>query len=79
MRGEAGRLLPQLGPAPAGRLVNRDEGWRRERLFPGLAELLWAAARRSALALVIDDVQWADTESLDFLTVLARAVGRGIR
>ena len=73
VRGEAGRLLPQLGPAPAA-AGDRDEGWRRERLFSGLAELLWAAARQSALALVIDDVQWADSESLDFLTLLTRAV-----
>ena len=73
VRGEAGRLLPQLGPAPAV-VGGLDEGWRRERLFSGLAELLWAAARQSALALVIDDVQWADSESLDFLTLLTRAV-----
>jgi DNA-binding CsgD family transcriptional regulator/tetratricopeptide (TPR) repeat protein len=73
VRGEAGRLLPELGAAPAA-VGGQDEGWQRERLFSGLAELLWAAARRSALALVIDDVQWADSESLDFLTVLARAV-----
>ena len=73
VRGEAGRLLPQLGPAPAV-VGGLDEGWRRERLFSGLSELLWAAARPSALALVIDDVQWADSESLDFLTLLTRAV-----
>ena len=73
VRGEAGRLLPQLGPVPAA-VGDRDEGWRRERLFSGLAELLWAAARRSALTVVIDDVHWADSESLDFLTLLTRAV-----
>ena len=76
VRAEAGRLVPQLGaagPDVAG-ASGRDEGWRRERLFSGVAELLWAAAARSALSLVIDDVQWADGETLDFLTFVARAV-----
>jgi hypothetical protein len=33
-----------LSPAPAA-AAGPDEGWQRERLFSGLAELLWAAAR----------------------------------
>ncbi len=75
VRAEVGRLLPQLeaGEPDAG---GRDEGWRRERLFAGVAELLGAVTRRSAVVLVIEDVHWADSATLDCLTYLARA-GRG--
>jgi DNA-binding CsgD family transcriptional regulator/tetratricopeptide (TPR) repeat protein len=75
VRAEVGRLLPGLGsgsgPGPGG----RDEGWRRERLFAGVAELLAAVAGRSAagVGLVVEDVHWADSTTLDCLTFLARA------
>src|SRR5215471_308904 len=50
VRAEVERLLPQLGPgaAPA---AGRGEGWRRERLFAAVADLLGAAARRRGLSL----------------------------
>jgi DNA-binding CsgD family transcriptional regulator len=71
-RAEAARLLPRLqpaGPSEAG----RSGGWQREHMFSGLAELLAAAAaRRGGLVLVIEDVHWADSATLDFLTFLAR-------
>jgi DNA-binding CsgD family transcriptional regulator len=72
VRAEVERLLPQLEPGgtPAG---GRGEGWRRERLFAGVAELLGAVAQRSPAALVIEDVHWADSATLDCLTFLARA------
>jgi DNA-binding CsgD family transcriptional regulator/tetratricopeptide (TPR) repeat protein len=72
VRVEVGRLLPRLGSvedAPGG----RGEGWRRERLFAALAELLEAVARRAGFGLVIEDVHWADSATLDFLTFLVRA------
>jgi DNA-binding CsgD family transcriptional regulator/tetratricopeptide (TPR) repeat protein len=75
VRAEVGRLLPQLagGDSDAGEADQR-EGWRRERLFAGVAELLAAVARgsRSGLGLVVEDVHWADGETLDFLTYLTR-------
>jgi DNA-binding CsgD family transcriptional regulator/tetratricopeptide (TPR) repeat protein len=52
------------------------EAWRHERLFAAVAELLDGVARRSPLALLIEDVHWADTATLDFLTYLTRS-GRG--
>src|SRR5262249_11358517 len=73
--GEVVRLLPGLGPYRAG-ARGRGERWRRERLFSAVAELLGAAARRSGLGLVVEDVHWADAATLDCLTYLARA-GRG--
>jgi ATP/maltotriose-dependent transcriptional regulator MalT len=74
VRAEVARLLPQLEPGgtPAG---GRGEGWRRERLFAGVAELLAAVARPRGLGLVIEDVHWADGATLDCLTFLARAGG----
>jgi DNA-binding CsgD family transcriptional regulator len=76
VREEVGRLLPQLaaGDAAAG-ATERGEGWRRERLFAGVAELLAAAAGRSpsGLGLVVEDLHWADGETLDLLTFVGRA------
>jgi predicted ATPase len=80
VRGEVARLVPRLGPAgiePGGRGDQPGEGWRRERLFAGVAELLGAVAGRSGLALVVEDVHWADSATLDCLTYLARAGGGG--
>ena len=41
-------------------------------MFSGITELLAAAARPGGLAVVIEDVHWADGATLDFLTFLAR-------
>ena len=64
---EAVRLLPRLQPPDAG-----PRGGQRERMFSGITELLAAAARPGRLAIVIEDVHWADGATLDFLTFLAR-------
>ena len=79
VRGEVGRLLPQLGPGGGPSLGGRNGGWERERLFAGVAELLSAvaASSRAGVGLVVEDVHWADTATLDFLTFLARPGRRG--
>src|SRR5215472_8196764 len=80
VRVEVERLLPQLRPGGMEASQRRDEraaGWRRERLLSAVAELLEAAAQQSPVALVIEDVHWADTATLDCLTYLARANRRG--
>ena len=66
---ETARLLPHLQAADA---RARPTSGQRERMFSGVAELLAAAARGSGLAVVIEDVHWADSATLDFLTFLAR-------
>jgi hypothetical protein len=76
VRVEVERLLPQLGSAGTD-MGGRGAGWRRERLFAAVAELLGAVAGRSGLGLVIEDVHWADTATLDCLTYLGRASRRG--
>jgi len=80
VRGEVGRLLPQLGPQDGPGLGGRDGGWEQERLFAGVAELLSAVAAGSGagIGLVVEDVHWADTATLDLLTFLARP-RRGVR
>ena len=82
VRDELGRLLPGLGPDGGAVADSADGDWSRERLFTGVAELLAGVADRSAAGagLVVEDVHWADTATLDCLTVLTRAGRRnGLR
>ena len=77
VRAEVGRLLPGAG---AGAVPDaRGEEWSRERLFAALAELLTAVAARSGrgAGLVVEDVHWADSATLDCLTYLARGARHG--
>ena len=71
VRAEVERLVPQLGSGAAG--PSAGESGQRERLFAAIAELLRGAARRRRLILVVEDVHWADTATLDCLTFLTRA------
>jgi DNA-binding CsgD family transcriptional regulator len=73
--GEVGRLLPQLasggGLGPGG----PGGGWRRGRLFAGIAELFAVVAGGSGtgVGVVVEDVHWADSATLDCLTFVGRA------
>jgi tetratricopeptide (TPR) repeat protein len=73
VRGEVGRLLPRVGPDDGPGPGGQDEGWRQERLFSAVADLLGAMAGESGAGLVVEDVHWADDATLDFLTFLAWA------
>ena len=75
VRAEVRRLVPQLGPGGGPGPEERGGGWQRERLFSGVAQLLAAVAAGSGAGavLVVEDVHWADSETLDCLTFLARA------
>ena len=79
VREEVGRLLPGMGPCGGTGPDGRDGAWSRERLFAGVAGLLAGVAARSqsGVGLVVEDVHWADGETLDFLTFLVRAGRRG--
>src|SRR5262245_6554631 len=72
VRPEVARLLPRLALGEPS-VVERVEAWRHERLFAAIGELLSGVARRSAMVLLVEDVQWADTATLDCLTYLVRA------
>ena len=75
VRHEIGRLLPAMSQSNGMATNGRDGEWSRERLFTGVAELLAAVARKagSDVGLVVEDVHWADSATLDCLTFLARA------
>jgi predicted ATPase len=66
VRVEVERLLPQLGTGAAESSGPGDSG-QRDRLFAAIAELLSAVARRRDIALVVEDVHWADATTLDCL------------
>jgi ATP/maltotriose-dependent transcriptional regulator MalT len=79
VREEVGRLLPGTGQNGGTGPAGRDGDWSRERFFAGAAELLAAVAETAGpgVGLVVEDVHWADGETLDFLTFLVRAGRRG--
>src|SRR6266571_3477093 len=72
---ELSRLLPELRDRyPDLPVPSLDEALGHTRLFEATARLvqLWAAHR--PLVLILDDMQWADTATLDLLLYLARSL-----
>jgi DNA-binding SARP family transcriptional activator/predicted ATPase len=71
---ELARLLPELvvkypdlpRPEPL------TENWQRQRLFEALARAILTIAGNQPLLLVIDDLQWCDQETLEWLHFLLR-------
>ena len=79
VREEVGRLLPGMGQGGGrARLAGAGSG-AGSGCSPGVAELLAAVAggSPSGVGLVVEDVHWADGETLDFLIFLVRAGRRG--
>jgi predicted ATPase len=72
---ELSRLLPELSdrypdlPIPA-----TDEALGHNRLFEAMARLVQLWAARRPLVLLLDDMQWADTATLDLVLYLARSL-----
>jgi len=70
---ELARLLPEVGDRyPDLRVGAAGISMARHRLFEAVARLGQSLAKRAPLVMFIDDVQWADTGSLDLLHYLAR-------
>ena len=67
--GEVARLAPELPGEPVGS--------DRFALFDAVARFLAAVAEEAGLVLVLDDVQWADADSLALLAHVTREVTRG--
>jgi DNA-binding NarL/FixJ family response regulator len=79
-RAEMARLVPGLEPdGPGGGGAPGADGaaggWQRDRLFSAVADVLAMVAARSAVGVVIEDVHWADSATLDCLIYLLRARG----
>ncbi len=59
------RLLPELAPWSDG--AGDDDEWARERLFSAVRTALTSLANQRPLALVVEDLHWADSSTLDLL------------
>jgi len=75
--GELTRLVPELqtrlpGLATAGPL--EDDAGARFRLFDSVATFLSASAAAQPFVLILEDLHWADAESLDLLRFLADGI-----
>ena len=68
-RAEVDRLVPSVDPASRPD-VSRGviDAWQRHRFFQGLVRALCATGR--PLLLVLENLQWCDEETLDFLSFL---------
>ncbi len=73
-RGELARLLPSLAPArPATTPAGAPEA-ARFRLFEAVGEFLHRATAGAPLGVVLDDLHWADSESLLLLRFLGSEI-----
>src|SRR5829696_8225681 len=70
LRQEIARLLPELGDGGDEAESRPGDGWRRERLFSAVRALLGAVTARAPVALLVEDLHWADRTSLDLLRFL---------
>lgn len=71
-RSEAARLLPELLSEQKGVAAPPTvaESWQRQRLFEALARLTLQG--QPALLLLLDDIQWCDEDTLDWVHYLLR-------
>ncbi len=69
---EIARLLPDILATRPGlaRPAPMTEGWQRQNFFEALARAVLAA--RQPLLLLLDDLQWCDSETLEWLYYLLR-------
>ena len=68
-RREVSRLLPELSDPGAPAPGPLTESWQRRRLFEAIARVVLA---RQPILLVIDDLQWCDRDTLEWLRFLLR-------
>ena len=76
-RNELARLLPELGAEPiadGGDMTATGEPLAQARLFGLLRALLDQLAAGAPVVFVVDDLQWADRSTLEFLSSLQRGL-----
>src|SRR6266566_6449870 len=72
---ELSRLLPELRDRyPDLPVPSTEEALGHNRLFEAIARLVQIWAARHPLMLLLDDMQWADTATLDLVLYLARSL-----
>ena len=69
---ELARLVPELLDDPRDIPSDAPPEWAQTRLFDGFTILLERLGRRRPVALVVEDVHWADRSTRDLLAFLAR-------
>ena len=68
------RLVPELEPV-VGAPPAPEDGWSRQRLFGAVGSTLEALASRHPLAVLLEDLHWADSATLDLVEhLIARRV-----
>jgi serine/threonine protein kinase len=80
---ELARVFPAFEPfassEPLGQAKSADVQTQRSALFSAVRDLLAALARRQPVILALDDLQWADGDSVALLTAVLREPGvRGL-
>jgi DNA-binding CsgD family transcriptional regulator len=78
VRSEVLRLIPDQDTEAVVREQGPVAGWQRGRLFSALRDLLVAAADDGAFALLVEDLHWADSSTLDFLAYLCAVDQDGV-
>jgi DNA-binding SARP family transcriptional activator len=74
---ELSRLLPELRDRyPDLPVPSTDEAFGHNRLFEATARLVQIWAARRPLVLLLDDMQWADTATLDLVLYLVRSLAQ---
>jgi DNA-binding SARP family transcriptional activator len=75
-RVEVARLVPELGPDPAvdgAEPVRSGDTWYRHRFFEGLVRAVLAVGQPTAL--LLDDLQWCDPDTLTWLELCLYRTG----
>jgi DNA-binding CsgD family transcriptional regulator len=70
VRTELARLLPELGDASTLAMSAASDEWQQHRLLDAVRQVLHAAASVTRVAVVIEDVHWADRSTLELLDYL---------
>jgi DNA-binding CsgD family transcriptional regulator len=68
---ELNRYLPDLRPAAT---MGPDPEQEKRRLFQALVQTLSELAQRGPLIVILEDLHWSDSTSLEFLLLLARRI-----
>jgi DNA-binding CsgD family transcriptional regulator len=71
-RTELARAFPELAAAPPSATPGEADRFSQRRLYEALLGLLGTLGREAAVVLVVEDLQWIDRSTRDFVRFLAR-------
>ena len=69
VRDELARLVPEVGTAASVPAMSGQD-WQQQRLFTALSDFCRAVGTHRPWTMVVEDVHWSDSTTLDFLTYL---------